>query len=323
MAAVATAAVAATSASFSGGPAMAAAASAAATSTAVAGCCATPTAGQQRWRLHVSYDGTDFAGFQKQTGDGSGNVPAVQGELELALSRVFRAEVTTVCASRTDKGVHARGQVCHFDAPALWGPQETPGLDPGTALRRLRRELPGSVLPVTLAKAAPDFHARLSATSKRYSYRLATVDAVSPFEARFCWCVGPVDLEAMALAAGTLDGRLLNYSAFAMGEPELHYHGGVEKNVSVAVREESPGRALVLVSCDRFLYRMVRRVVGALVEVGLGRLQPEALSSADRQSVPTAPAGGLCLDEVFYASGFETPEAVMQVPPDLAPPVWE
>merc|ERR1712194_541431 len=108
--------------------------------------------------------------------------------------------------------------------------------------RRLRRELPGAILPVTLGHAEPEFHARLSGIRKHYSYRLATVDSVSPFEARFCWCVGPVDLQAMGAAAAALSGKTLDFSPFAMGEPEPHYHGNVEKSVSVQVREEGNGR---------------------------------------------------------------------------------
>mmetsp|Transcript_24277 Transcript_24277/g.63958 ORF Transcript_24277/g.63958 Transcript_24277/m.63958 type:complete len:328 (+) Transcript_24277:47-1030(+) len=296
--------------------------------------------GFQRWRLHLAYDGTDFFGWQRQAGPGSGDGQTIQGEVEECLTRVFRAEVRTVGASRTDRGVHARGQVCHFDAPEFWGPQQAPGLEPEIALRRLRRELPGSVLAVVLDRAAPDFHARLSAVRKRYSYRLATVDAVSPFEARFVWCPGALDLQAMAEAAEVLDRRKLDYSTFSMGEPEPDYHGDVEKNVTLAVREDGPDRALVLVSCDRFLYKMVRRIVGALAEVGKGRLRPEGLDGVHRTAVPTAPPHGLCLDAVEYPAAFPAPEVRLTNPKvykeiaaerglpkipsckDLSPPPW-
>ena len=165
----------------------------------------------------------------------------------------------------------------HFDVPERWGPKQEPGLDPPTALRRLRRELAdtlgggGSVLPVALDLAPADFHARLSAVRKRYSYRLATTEAISPFEARYCWRCGPLDLEALSKAAACLDGRLLDYSNFTIGGTESHepdYHGALEKTCSLQVRREGADRAVVLVSCDRFLYRMVRRIVGGLVEAG-------------------------------------------------------
>lgn len=287
--------------------------------------------GNQRWRFHLAYDGTDFSGWQRQAGDGSGDGPTVQGVIEEALSRVFRAPVKTVGASRTDAGVHARGQVCHFDAPALWGPKGVPGLEPTVALQRVRRELPGAVLAVTLAHEAPRFHARLDAERKQYSYRLAQLDAVSPFTARTCWRCGALDVGAMKEAAASLDDKEVDFSAMSAGEPELSYHGGVRKRIRITVLSQvgdatsgcAAGEVLVLVSCERFLYRMVRRIVGGLVEVGKGRIQPLALAGASRAVIPTAPAGGLCLDEVTYGPDHPCPEAdAAGRPPDLLPPPW-
>lgn len=275
----------------------------------------------EKWRLDVAYDGTDFAGWQRQAAGREG-ARGIQAELDVALSLVFRAEIRTVGASRTDAGVHARGQACHFEAPRLWGPRRAPGLDATVALRRLRRELPGAILAVALGRVPTEFHARLSATRKRYSYRLATVDAVSPFEARFCWCCGPVDVPAMAAAAATLRGRPLDFSAFAMEGHEPEYHGGVEKTVEIILREDGPDRLLVLVACERFLYRMVRRIVGGLVEVGKGRIPPEQMPVASRKVIPTAPPGGLCLDAVEFPPEFPCVAETIPPPADLAPPPW-
>eukprot|EP00931_Biecheleriopsis_adriatica_P008020 TRINITY_DN109262_c0_g1_i1.p1 TRINITY_DN109262_c0_g1~~TRINITY_DN109262_c0_g1_i1.p1 ORF type:complete len:340 (+),score=43.76 TRINITY_DN109262_c0_g1_i1:207-1226(+) len=246
------------------------------------------------WHLLLAYDGTDFAGWQKQ----SEGVRTIQGEVDKALSLVFRTDIRTVGSSRTDSGVHARGQVCHFEAPKSWAGGGS--LDSETALRRLRLTLPPAILAVHLARAPPNFHSRLSAVKKRYSYRLSLTDAISPFDARTCWRCGRLDLDAVKKAAGLLNGRHLNYAAFTMGDIEPDYHGSVEKTVELAVQHDNPDRVLVLAVCDRFLFRMVRRIVGALVEVGKGRIEPSSIASAERSQVPTAPPEGLFLDEVVY-----------------------
>jgi len=279
---------------------------------------APPSVDCERWRLTLAYDGTDYGGWQRQAGSGSGPVPTIQGEVDAALSLVFRTEIQTVGASRTDRGVHAQGQVCHFDAPRLWGPKAEPGLAHEVALRRLRRELPKAILAVSLSRCQPDFHARLSAQRKRYSYALALTDDVSPFEARYCWscCAASsspaLDLTAMASAAAKFSVEPLNVAAFttAPGDYEPHYHGDLRKAVKVTVQGEGPHRAVVEVSCDKFLYKMVRRLVGALVEVGRGRLRAEDLPSVSRRAVPTAPPEGLRLDEVEYPSNFTPPVQV-------------
>eukprot|EP00933_Yihiella_yeosuensis_P008807 TRINITY_DN114467_c0_g1_i1.p1 TRINITY_DN114467_c0_g1~~TRINITY_DN114467_c0_g1_i1.p1 ORF type:complete len:353 (+),score=69.15 TRINITY_DN114467_c0_g1_i1:60-1118(+) len=272
------------------------------------------------WQLQLAYDGTDLAGWQKQ----SEGVRTVQGEVDKALSLVFRTEIRTVGTSRTDSGVHARGQVCHFEAPEFWG-GKSQRLDAETALRRLRLTLPSAVMAVRLVRGPLNFHARLSALAKRYSYRLAMTDLVSPFEARSCWRCGTLDIEAVQEAVRQLNGKQLDYSAFTLGDVEPEYHGSVEKTVSLAVCPDGPDRLIVLAECDKFLFRMVRRIVGALVEVGKGRIEAPRIAEAKRSSVPTAPPEGLSLDEVIYP-----PELVsdfMQGPPGggvpgLEPPEW-
>lgn len=264
-----------------------------------------------RWRLHVAYDGTDYCGWQRQAAERL-NVRTVQGTLERALAEVFQLpkEVTlkTVGSSRTDKGAHARGMVCHFDIPAALA-GITP-LEPETVLRRLRRKLPKSLFAAALGHADPNFHARLSALRKQYSYSLATTPA-SPFEARFCWECGPIDIAAVQAAASKLDGLQLDYSvaytASGAGPLDLSYYGSPEKVVSLALRQESRHRVLITLSTEKFLYKMCRRIVGALVEAGRGRLAPESLADVARAVVPTAPASGLSLDHVAYPACFTKP----------------
>eukprot|EP00401_Gymnodinium_catenatum_P065992 CAMPEP_0117499480 /NCGR_PEP_ID=MMETSP0784-20121206/22267_1 /TAXON_ID=39447 /ORGANISM="" /LENGTH=352 /DNA_ID=CAMNT_0005294629 /DNA_START=73 /DNA_END=1128 /DNA_ORIENTATION=+ len=261
-------------------------------------------AARVRWRLHLMYDGTDYSGWQRQSVDRVGT-RTVQGVLDRALSTVFRTEVRTVGTSRTDRGVHARGQVCHFETPMSWH-GGAPQLQPRTALMRLRRALPTSLFPAALGHADPSFHARLSATRKHYSYRLATVPA-SPFEARYCWHCGPLDFGAMLAAADAFNDRLLDFSSFTAngaGPFDEAYYGGLEKVLSLALCREGRHRVLVGLSCERFLYKMCRRVVGALVEVGRRRMEPDAAARASRAAVPTAPPQGLCLDRVEFPLHF-------------------
>ncbi|CAJ1432642.1 unnamed protein product [Effrenium voratum] len=252
----------------------------------------------QLWYLVLAYDGTDFAGWQRQ----AEGVRTLQGEVEKALSLVFRAEIRTVGASRTDTGVHALGQVCHFEAPIAWGDghsAEHGALEPKVALRRLRLTLPTSLFARQLGGVESGFHARLSAVRKRYVYRLSVTSDVLPFEARRSWLCGALDLTATREAVNALSGREMDYSAFTTGENEPEYHGSVVKTVDLEMRI-LPAQVFIEASCERFLYKMVRRIVGALVEVGKGRLKAESIASASRRQIPTAPPQGLSLEEVVY-----------------------
>lgn len=143
-------------------------------------------------------------------------MPTLQGTLDEALSKVFRQQVRTVGASRTDSGVHARGQVCHFKVTKTWGDSQEQ-LEPETALRRLQNFMPAALLVLGLGHAVPAFHARLSATGKRYSYRLALARVVAPLEARSCWRCGGLDVSLLEAAAQQLDGKKMDYSAFTLG----------------------------------------------------------------------------------------------------------
>ena len=189
------------------------------------------------------------------------------------------------------------GQVCHFEAPEVLD-ERSGQLDNNTLLRRLRLTLPPAIFVVHIGKAPTTFHSRLSSIKKNYSYRLSTT-AVMPFEARQCWTCGELDLEAIQTAINILHNKQIDYSAFTTGENELEYHGPLTKTVQLAMKVDRP-MIFLQASSDRFLYKMVRRLVGALVEVGKGRLAPLSIATATRQQIPTAPPAGLSLDEVVY-----------------------
>ncbi|CAE7035905.1 truA [Symbiodinium sp. CCMP2456] len=247
------------------------------------------------WWLRLAYDGTDYAGWQKQ----SEEVRTIQGEVDKALALVFRSSIRTVGASRTDSGVHAQGQVCHFEAPSLWANSNS-RLDAAAALRRLRLTLPKAILAVELGLAPSGFHSRLSAAKKQYSYRLSMASLVMPFEARRCWICGDLNLDAMQKAIDELSGKEMDYSAFSTGENDPDYHGPTVKTVDISLQVDGPDKILIRAESERFLYKMVRRLVGGLVEVGKGRLEASGLESADRRQIPTAPPEGLSLEEVMY-----------------------
>jgi tRNA pseudouridine38-40 synthase len=243
----------------------------------------------QRWRCTCAYDGTAFAGWQSQAGGG-----AIQDVIEARLAAMLGAPVRIHGSGRTDAGVHARGQVFHFDAAWRHGPEKL--------LAAFRTGLPAAIQIRSARPAAADFHARFGAKGKVYTYDLRLGDA-DPFTRPYCWMVfRPLDLAAMEATAARLRGRH-DFRAFSAG------HGdGKDDTVRHLRRLEivRRGRRLrVTAEADGFLYKMVRNLVGALVAAGQGRLTPE---QADRMlaaparapRVEAAPPQGLFLDRVFY-----------------------
>jgi tRNA pseudouridine38-40 synthase len=248
-------------------------------------------------RLVVEYDGTGLSGWQRQT-----NGPTVQGHLEAALGQLLQHDVAVAGASRTDAGVHARGQVASFRT-------ERP-----IPLHGIRRGL-NSLLPDTIAiveaTEAPDgFHPRFSATGKHYRYLLHTRGERAPRWRDRAWHhPAPLDRAAMRTAAAALLG---DHDFAAFRAAGCTANTTVRRIDQVEVTEppgEFPGDVPALLVVDvrgnAFLRNMVRIVVGTLVEVGEGRRPPgqvaEILASKDRTRAGiTAPAHGLELVSVRY-----------------------
>jgi tRNA pseudouridine38-40 synthase len=242
-----------------------------------------------RWRCVCAYDGTGFAGWQSQAGG-----RAVQDVIESRLGEIFGRSVRIHGSGRTDAGVHARGQVFHFDAEWRHG---TPKL-----LAALRVGLPPTI-QVKSARVAPaGFHARFQATGKRYEYRLRLGDA-DPFERPYCWSLfKPLDFSAMAEAAAILRGRH-DFRAFTALNGTRR-ENAVRDLRRLEIRRRGP-RVSIIAEADGFLYKMVRSLVGVLVAVGEGKLSPAEvrglLDSRQRSAaVATAPPQGLFLVRVFY-----------------------
>lgn len=236
-----------------------------------------------------AYDGGPFAGWQSQTGG-----TAVQDTIERRLAEIFGQAVRIHGSGRTDAGVHARGQVFHFDAAWRHGT--------GKLLAALRAGLPPAIQIKSIQEVPSSFHARFSVTGKRYVYHLRLGDA-DPFTRPYCWPVfKPLDLAAMQAAAEVLRGTH-DFRAFAaVNGPEREDTVRDLRRLDVAGR----GRAIrITAEANGFLYKMVRSLAGVLVAVGEGRLTPAEVGRilAGGRRVPavhTAPPQGLFLERVFY-----------------------
>ena len=252
----------------------------------------------ETYSLTVSYNGAPFNGFARQPGQCT-----VQGELEQALSLVFRRPVEVVCSGRTDAGVHALGQVVSFDLAA--------GELGGRTLHSLRRSLNALTHEGITVRAVEQreagFSARFDARWREYHYHICTGDVPPLFMRDFCWQVtAPLDFEAMRRGAeylvGEHDFKSFCMAASAVGKP-------TRRNVmelSLA-RETVMGEDVLTIKVvgNAFLHSMVRTIVGTLVAVGRGQRSPEwvreVLAARDRKAAgENAPAAGLVFWRVQY-----------------------
>ena len=243
----------------------------------------------RRWKCVCAYDGTAFAGWQSQAG-GTG----IQDVIEARLAQIFKGQVRLHGSGRTDAGVHAMGQVFHFDAAWSHGPDKLRAA--------LRVGLPSAIQIKTVRVVAADFHARFQAKGKRYVYHLQRGEA-DPFTQPYCWPVfRSLDLAAMQAAAGALRGRH-DFRAFtALNGPEREDTVRELRRLEVVARGR---RIRITAESTGFLYKMVRSLAGVLVAVGEGKLSVEEVRAMLRTgrrtpAVLTAPPQGLFLMRVFY-----------------------
>lgn len=244
----------------------------------------------QRYRMTVAYDGGGYAGWQIQP-----RHPSIQGELERVLRELTGRDVRVHGSGRTDTGVHARGQVAHFDLPARY--------EPDKLWLGLNALLPSDIRVLAVRRAPADFHARYSATGKTYRYFIWS-GPVMPPDLRRYWVHSrrPLDLDAMRAAAARLVGRH-DFAAFS-ANPNREI-GGTVRDLRELSITRSGRRFVITARADGFLYRMVRSLAGFLLRVGAGELSPETaseiLESRTRTArVPTAPPHGLFLWKVEY-----------------------
>jgi tRNA pseudouridine38-40 synthase len=245
-----------------------------------------------RVRAVVAYDGTDYGGFQRQA-----NAPTVQAALEAALTQVTQGTTSVLAAGRTDAGVHAVGQVIAFDTS--WRHEL------GDLQRALNAVLPADIAVLELEEAARDFHPRYDARSRRYRYTLYNARVRWPLARRYSLHVAvPLDVALMQQAAQSLVGEH-DFAAFGCSPQRCGRDGVTVRRVLAAEwRGELPWLTFHI-EANAFLYRMVRSIVGTLLQVGRGRMSVEhfvaVLAACDRSLAgPTAPPHGLCMMEVKY-----------------------
>jgi tRNA pseudouridine38-40 synthase len=240
------------------------------------------------FKLLLQYDGGAFHGWQSQPG-----LRTVQGALEGALAGIYGEAVRVHGAGRTDAGVHARGQVAHFQAPSRHTPL--------TLRRALKAKLPDDVWVADVRRVSPRFHARFDALARTYRYFLGTEElAHSPFHRPYCWALDePLECGLLPAAAGDVIGAH-DFGGFARLGP-----GSRLCQVRRAAWEPDPLGWRFEITADRFLRGMVRVLVGAFVGIARGVLDRAALPAglARPGSVPVppvAPARGLFLWSVEY-----------------------
>ena len=252
-----------------------------------------------RIALGIEYDGTAYNGWQRQrTGDG------VQARVESALTEVANEEISVCCAGRTDTGVHASGQVVHFDTNSERSDRSW--------VLGANTNLPDDVAVTWAQPVADEFHARFSATARSYRYVIRNCLVRSALERHRAWWVyQTLDAERMHAAAQYLLGKH-DFSAFRAAGCQAST--AVREITTIAVARD--GEKLVLdVTANAFLQHMVRNITGTLVAIGIGD-QPVAslgavLASKDRKKGGVAaPPHGLTLIDVAYPDDFELPKKV-------------
>ncbi len=242
-----------------------------------------------RWKCGCAYDGTDYAGWQVQDGELS-----VQQVVEDCLAEILKQETRVFGSGRTDAGVHAEEQVFHFDFDWRHEPQ--------SLVEAMRALLPDNVRPLYAERVDDSFHARFSAVSKWYQYRVFLGKAPA-IDGRFCWALhGSLDFESMAQAMRRLEGTH-DFAAFAANRG-VEYESTVRTMCEAGILHDDLYMYFNF-KADGFLYKMARSLVGAVANVGLGRLSLEEFSklldTGERTPmVFVAPASGLFLQRVYY-----------------------
>jgi len=243
----------------------------------------------------MEYDGTRYHGFQLQA-----NLPTIQGETEKALWELTGEKCRVMAASRTDAGVHAKGQVVGFRTKSSLSPQ--------TFTAGLNYYLPRDIAVKAAYRVGDSFNVRRNALSREYNYYILNSPTRSPIREGFCYLVtGYLDIEAMKQACQALIGEH-DFASFA-----TCIGAGIKNTIRTVYKAEiEKGGELTVFNmvANSFLPHQVRNTIGALIRVGLGKMTPDDFQSiigarTPGLAWPTAPACGLCLMQVNYPSPFE------------------
>lgn len=246
--------------------------------------------------LRIAYDGTNYHGFQCQT-----NANSIQDTVNAALTDLFKVPVKTIGASRTDTGVHARGNVAVFDVETR--------IAPSKIAFAVNARLPEDIRIVESKEVPADFHPRYQTTIKTYSYHILNRTHPDPMFRNYeMHCYYPLDADKMNEAAGYLVGEHDFQSFCAAGNSSATTVRTIYKAGVVRTGE----RLVFTVTGSGFLYNMVRIIVGTLLEIGQGKYPPPQMQSiiaaCDRSAAgPTALAKGLCLETIAYPDAKNLP----------------
>ncbi len=256
-----------------------------------------------RYALGLEYDGAGFFGWQRQR-----NSPSVQQCVERALATVANHPVTVICAGRTDTGVHARGQVVHFDSTAQRSARQW--------MLGVNSNLPTAVRTVWIRAVDESFHARFGAYSRSYRYSILNRWVCPAIGAAYYgWCRQVLDEQRMHAAAQVLAGKH-DFSAFRSAGCSAQH---ATREVTAISVQRQADRVFIDITANAFLYHMVRNIVGSLVAVGCAEKSAQwltkVLQSGDRKLAGvTAQAQGLCFMQVRYDPKYALPEQVEAFP---------
>ena len=246
-----------------------------------------------KYKIYLEYCGANYAGWQKQH-----NAKTVQGTLIDTVKTIFKNSkgkskfIDLQGSGRTDKGVHALCQVAHLECETMLAPE--------ILKMKMNDLLPSDINILEIEKASDKFHARHSAKSRRYVYQISK--RRTAFEKRFVWWVkDSLNVQKMKSAAGLFEGRH-DFISFSDDTPDEKSTIVVDENISIT---EDDMKIYIRIQASHLLWKMVRRIVGTLVEVGRGNLTESDIriflkSYTEEPSKYTAPPSGLLLEEVLY-----------------------
>ena len=245
-----------------------------------------------RYLMTISYDGSDFYGFQRQN-----NLVTIQGEIEKALHTILQEDITICASGRTDAGVHALGQVAHFDT--------TKQIDDLDKFKySLNSLLPKSIDILQIEAKDDEFHARYSAKKKTYIYKIYLSKTNEPLKRKyFHICSYPLDVKKMQEAIKAIIGEH-DFSAFCVENPQIK--SNVREIYKAYIEEKDNKQELdIVLEGNGFLHNMVRSIAGTLVDIGRGRFEVEdmkkILDSKNHQKAgKTLDGCGLYLHSVNY-----------------------
>jgi len=255
-----------------------------------------------RYALGIEYDGAGFCGWQRQS-----HSPSVQQSIEKALAVVANHPVTVICAGRTDTGVHARGQVVHFDSPSERSERQW--------VLGINSNLPDPVRVLWVREVDDSFHARFAALSRRYQYTILNRGVRPAIGVNYYgWCRETLDAARMHEVAQVLHGRH-DFSAFrSTGCSAQH---AIREVTAINIARQG-SIVKIDITANAFLYHMVRNIVGSLIPVGIGEKPgqwfDEVFHGCDRTLAGvTAEPQGLCFMNVRYDPKYKLPDTAETV----------